>query len=184
MNEGLISRRYAKALLEYAAAQDAAGDTYRRMKILMESLRRVPKLHETLESPVVSPKRKIRLIVEAAGGGEAPVVERFARLVLKEERTRELFDIAYSYVTLYRRVHNISVVELTSAVEMPAEALDRIRRDVESRTHGTVEFRSRIDPAIEGGLILQIDDMRMDASVRGQVERVRRQFIQRNRTIV
>ncbi len=184
MNEGLIPKRYARALLEYAQERNCSDELYEQMKTLQESLAATPGLSGTLTSPMVSPDEKARLISEAAEAGGSEVFRSFVRIVLANRRERFLGDISRSYMALYRKINHVDVVSLISVVPLPDETLDRIRRDVEERTHGRVEFATHIDPSIEGGFIFQINDLRLDASVAGQLERIRRQFIQKNRVIV
>ena len=185
MNEGLISKRYAKALLEYATTLGEDHALYKRMKTLEHSLFTTPGLREVLRSPVVSTEDKAELISTASGGGKFEQSgQRFVRLVLRNGRGDLMQYMVLSYILLYREVNKISVVELVTAFPLSDKAIERIRLDVERRTHGTVEFEMRVDPSIEGGAIFRIDDLRLDASVAGQLEKVRRQFIQKNRIIV
>jgi len=184
MNEGLVSQRYAKALYEYAATMQQEEALYRRMQVLNHHLLVIPRLKEVLDNPVISLNEKMNLLNVATGEKPEQSYLDFIRLVLKNRREKYLQKIALGYQTLYRRKKNIRVVSLISAREIQPEILSRIREDVVERTHGTVQFSTHIDPAIEGGLIFQLDDYRIDASVKNQLERIRRQFIQRNKTIM
>ena len=185
MNEGLITRRYAKALLEYAAASGEDKDVYGRMKSLQNQLLVLPPLREALQSPVVSLEDKMQLMLTASGGGEFEnSIKRFIKLVLRNDRGRLMQNIALSYMQLYRLANNITVVQLITVFPLSVDTLERIRHEVGLRTRGEVELETFVDPSIEGGLIFQIDDLRLDASVAGQLEKIRRQFIQKNRIIV
>ena len=133
-----------------------------------------PKLRDTLSSPVVSVKYKKEILREAAGPEPEQSYLDFVRLILKNNREGMLYDIVLSYQTYYRRRKNISIVHLTSARPMSEEMLARIRRQVEKRTQGDVEFSAHTDPTVGGGFIFQLNDMRLDASVRGQLARLRR----------
>ena len=174
MNAGLISIRYAKALYEYALGRNEEQALYQRMQTLSSMLRGIPKLRDTLSSPVVPVKYKKEILREAAGPEPEQSYLDFVRLILKNNREGMLYDIVLSYQTYYRRRKNISIVHLTSARPMSEEMLTRIRRQVEKRTRGDVEFSTHTDPTVGGGFIFQLNDMRLDASVRGQLARLRR----------
>ena len=45
-------------------------------------------------------------------------------------------------------------------------------RLVESKTNGTVEFETEVNPDIIGGFILEYDTFRMDASVRSKLNNI------------
>ncbi len=177
MNAGLISRRYAKALYEYALGRNEEQALYQRMQTLSSMLRDIPKLRDTLSSPVVPVKYKQEILREAAGRAPEQSYLDFIGLILKNNRESMLYDITLSYQTYYRRRKNISIVHLTSAGPMSEEMLTRIRRQVEKRTRGEVEFSAYTDPAVGGGFIFQLNDMRLDASVRGQLARLKRQLL-------
>lgn len=184
MNDSLISTRYAKAMLEYASSRSEDKVLYERMKLLAKNLGSMPRLRETLLSAMVGYDDKMALIINAGGNSVEESYRNMARVVLSNQRERLLHNIALSYMTLYRRVHRISVVTLISVEPLSEAIIDRIRYDVSKRTSGEVEFETHIDPKIEGGFIFQVDDLRLDASIRGQLEAIRREFIRKNRIIV
>ena len=47
-----------------------------------------------------------------------------------------------------------------------------MRKMVESRTNGTVEFATEVNPDIIGGFILEYDTYRMDASVKTKLNSI------------
>ncbi|MDR2917949.1 MAG: F0F1 ATP synthase subunit delta [Tannerella sp.] len=184
MNEGLISRRYAKALYEYAVTLKEEEALYKRLQVLSTQLQTIPQLKEVLYNPMISSNEKATLLNEATGKSPEQSYVSFVRLVLENRREKSILHIALSYQSLYRKKKNIRVVSLISTEELQPGVISRIRKDVTDETLGTVEFTNRIDPSLEGGFIFQLNDLRLDASVKNQLERVRRQFLQKNKTIV
>jgi F-type H+-transporting ATPase subunit delta len=71
-------------------------------------------------------------------------------------------------------------VELTTAYELPAEEAAAIVQRIERGSGRTVEATRKVDPALIGGLILQAGSLRVDASVRGRLDRLRRELVTRN----
>jgi F-type H+-transporting ATPase subunit delta len=177
MNTGLISRRYAKALYEYASERKTEDVLYRRMQILVKEIRSIPKLKTIFRSPMIATSYKKDLLAVATGANPEPVYLDFVRLVTENHREEIVLDIALNFQTIYRQRKNISIVHLISAAPMNDNALERIKRQVQQKTNGQVEFNTRIDPALDGGFIFQLDDMRIDASVKGQLEKIRRKLI-------
>lgn len=184
MNEGLISQRYAKALYAYAMQLGEEDALYQRMQILGNQLQGMPALKDALNNPMVSPDEKAALLTSAAGDSPEQSYVSFIRLILDNHREKSLLPITLSYQSLYRKKKNIRIVKLVSAEELQPDFLSRVYKDVADQTHGTVEFSNHIDPSIGGGFIFQLDDLRLDASVKNQLERIRRQFLQKNKTIV
>ena len=77
--------------------------------------------------------------------------------------------MAASYITLYRQQKNIISGKLITAAAVDAKTEQKMKQMVESRTKGTVEFQTEVNPDIIGGFILEYDTYRMDASVQRQL---------------
>lgn len=184
MNEGLISQRYAKALYEYAVPLHEEKALYERLQTLSRELQTIPQLKEVLYNPMISSGEKTSLLNKATGPAPEQSYLSFVRLILANRREKSVLQIALSYQSVYRKKKNIRVVNLISAEGLEPVFLSRICKDVTDLTHGTVEFSNHADPSLGGGFIFQLDDLRLDASVKNQLERIRRQFLQKNKTIV
>lgn len=184
MNTGVISKRYAKALYEFAEETNAEKQVYQEMSTLATSFLQVPELRKALDNPLLPVDAKIDLLCNAAGGKVSQEVKRFISLVLREHRENFIQFMACSYIDLYRKNNNILIGRLITATPVGKRIEDRMRMIVAKGTHGTVEFETVVDPSIEGGFILDIDFNRLDASIATQLNRVRRQFMEKNRRIV
>ncbi len=184
MDIGIISKRYAKALYEYAYESRNEKVVYTEMQILVNCYKKVPKLRPALENPILSKEEKIKLLCEAAGENVSNEYERFVTLVLKERREKFMQFIAYSYIDLYRQMNHINIGKLITASPVKEEIIERMKNIVAKGTQGTVEFETYVEPLILGGFIFEINFNRLDASIATQINRVRQQFIDKNRRIV
>lgn len=87
MNTGVVSMRYAKALLAYAEGQKVEDRVYEEVKTLAANYVNVPDLRRAIENPVLDAKRKCELLREASGGKDvSEELMRFFALVLDERR--------------------------------------------------------------------------------------------------
>lgn len=138
----------------------------------MESYIHFPLLRQTLDNPLLDNKNKINLLETACGGAPSDLTRRFFQLVLKEGRIGALQFMAASYITLYRQEKNIIFGKITTAVAVSKDTEDKLRKLIEDKTHGTVEFNTEVDSEILGGFILEYDTFRMDTSVRTELKEV------------
>ena len=69
-------------------------------------------------------------------------------------------------------------VELTTAYELPDDEADELIGQIEAAAGRKVEATRKVDRQLIGGLVLQVGSMRVDASVRGRLERLRRELVQ------
>jgi F-type H+-transporting ATPase subunit delta len=172
MEIGVLSVRYARALLKSALEQHIEEKVYQEMLTLYQSYLKVPNLRFTIDNPMLEKSKKKSLLITASGGTVSSLTERFIALVLNEDRESTLQFMAASYVTLYRKHKNITRGRLITAVAVTPEIEKKMRQRVESRTQGTVEFQTEVDPEIIGGFILEYDTYRMDASIQNQLRQI------------
>lgn len=172
MDLGVISVRYARALLKSATELKLEDQVYKEMQTLSRSFLEVPELRFTIDNPMLFKDKKLKLIVTACGENVGELTKKFVALVLKEDREKTLQFMAASYITLYRQQKNIIRGSLTTAAPVSKDTEDRMRRMVESKTKGTVEFKTEVDPNIIGGFILEYDTYRMDASVKSKLNKI------------
>lgn len=172
MDLGVISVRYARALLKSAVGMKQEDKVYREMQVLSQSYLQVPALRFTIDNPMLSKDTKRQLLETACGNEVSELTKRFVGLVLKEGRESTLQMMAASYITLYRRQKNITRGRLITATPVSSDTESRMKRMVEAKTRGTVEFNTEVDPDIIGGFILEYDTYRMDASVKTKLNTV------------
>ena len=80
--------------------------------------------------------------------------------------------------------NGIVPVELVTATQVGDERRERLKQLVENVEHGKVEWKHTVDPSIEGGFVLMVDGYRMDASVAWQLQRIRKELIEKNNRII
>lgn len=172
MDLGVISVRYARALLKCATGLKLEDQVYKEMQTLSKSFLEVPELRFTIDNPMLSKDKKLKIVATACGDNICELTKKFVELVLNEDREKTLQFMAASYITFYRKQKNIIRGSLTTAAPVSQETEDKMRRMVESKTHGTVEFNTEVDPNIIGGFILEYDTYRMDASVKTKLSNI------------
>lgn len=166
MDIGVISVRYARALLKGATDAKLEDIVYRDMQTLAASYIKVPQLRFTIENPMLSKDSKEALLTTAVGEAPSDLTKAFIGMVLKQGRESVMQFIANSYITLYRKQKNVIRGKLTTATAVLPATEQKMREMVESNTNGTVEFETEVNPDIIGGFILEYDTYRMDASVK------------------
>ncbi len=172
MDIGVISVRYARALLKSATDTKQETKVYQDMMTLAQCFVEVPQLRHTIDNPMLSKDKKESLLLAACGNKATPLTKTFIALVLKEDRENMILFMANSYVTLYRKQKNVIRGKLTTAARVTADAEQKMRQMVESQTNGTVEFETEVNPDIIGGFILEYDTYRMDASVKSKLNNI------------
>ena len=147
-------------------------DVYKEMQTMAKTYTEVPQLRQTIDNPMLSKDTKQQLLLTAVGEKPCELTKAFISLVLKEDRENVMQFIANSYVTLYRQQKNVIRGRLITATAVSPAAEQKMRQMVESKTNGTVEFETEVNPDIIGGFILEYDTYRMDASVKSKLNSI------------
>lgn len=158
MNTGILSVRYANALLEFSKETGHVDRVFHQVNNL-------------LKHPEVTPDRL------------EPELERFTLLLMKNHRMDILRFILRTYVRMYYDFKGIRAVHLTTAVSSP-ELEKKLSSLLEKKFGCKVLLESVVDPSLVGGFVVRVDDYMLDASIRSQIESIRRQFIIQNNRIV
>jgi F-type H+-transporting ATPase subunit delta len=91
-------------------------------------------------------------------------------------RAGQLEEIAREFERLAARHEGIVHAELTTAVELSDDEAKKLLKQIEQASGKKVEVTRSVDPDLIGGIVLQVGSHRLDASVRGRLERLRREL--------
>ncbi|MDE5869666.1 MAG: F0F1 ATP synthase subunit delta [Muribaculaceae bacterium] len=181
MISGLIPHRYAKALYKFALETKSADRVYSEMKNVISSFQKNPGLAKVLSNPFVEAADKERLLIAAAGNDPGDDYKRFVRLILDHKREEFAYLMAYAYRDIYRKQNKISQVKITTAVELAPDDMKKLHDVVEKAfSDTTFEYTEEVDPEIIGGFIIDVDSVRMDASLSNELEQLRQNLIRSN----
>jgi F-type H+-transporting ATPase subunit delta len=136
----------------------------------------VPELRSVLRNPQVDLRTKARVLEDLLGEADE-LVRNFLRLTTEKGRVAEIEEIAREFDRLVAREERRLDVELTTAFELSEEQAERIVRQIEEASGRKVDATRDVDPALIGGIVLQAGSLRVDASVRGRLERLRRELV-------
>jgi F-type H+-transporting ATPase subunit delta len=174
----VAQRMYARALLEAAEEQDRVQPVREQLADFVEAIREVPELRELLRNPQVDPRAKVS-ILEGLLEDADELVRNFILLVTRRGRAAEIEEMDREFERLVARHEGRIEVELTTAVELPDDEAQEITEQIEQAAGRRVEATRKVDPNLIGGIVLQIGSMRVDASVRGRLNRLRRELVTR-----
>src|SRR5690554_5246975 len=173
MNTGLISTRYASALLDFAIESGQEKEVYGRMKTLSEVYLQVPQLRIALANSAITRKDKKQILFTSIGGNVPSSLDKMVDLILKNEREEVILFIALRYIELYRYKFNIQYGKLITAVPVNKENKDRFISRISDLVGEKLEIEPVVDPDIIGGFVLHLNDLRWDASVSGELTRIK-----------
>lgn len=132
----------------------------------------VPQLRSVLRNPQLDSRDKASLLEELVADADE-LVRNFLQLAAEKGRIGEIEEISRELDRLVAAEERRLNVALTTAYELSDEDAQDIVRKIEEATGRTVEATRKVDPGLIGGFVLQAGSMRVDASVRGRLSRLR-----------
>jgi F-type H+-transporting ATPase subunit delta len=132
----------------------------------------VPELRELLRNPQVDPRARTAALDDLLGDADE-LVRNFLRLLAEKGRTGQIEEIHRELEALAAAEERRLEVELTTAVDLSPAEEKRILEQIERASGRKVEATRKVDPSLIGGVVLQAGSLRVDASVRGRLERLR-----------
>ncbi len=170
MNESKISVRYAKALFQTAVEQHCEDSVRSDMQDLLNCINNLPEFRVLLESPVINDEKKIEAFDKMFGDKFSPLTLSFYKMLVKNKRENYLKVICLNYEGYYARTKNIKQVQITAATDIPDSIKSTIKTFVEKKSDGaTVEIESVVNLELIGGIVVKVDDIMYDASVKTQL---------------
>jgi F-type H+-transporting ATPase subunit delta len=169
-------RTYADALFEAAKEGDRLRQVHEALSDFAAAVEETPELRSVLRNPQLESTAKARILADLAGDDE-PLFKNFLMLVAEKGRAGEIEEIAREFERLMAREERRLTVELTTARELSDDEADAIVSQIEEAAGRKVEATRSVDPAIVGGIVLQAGSYRVDASVRGRLERLRQELV-------
>jgi ATP synthase F1 delta subunit len=162
---------YARSLFQ--AARDGG-----KLDVVHEQLGdfAVPELRRVLENPELDPQQKAGILGEIMGDADE-LVRNFVLLVSEKGRAGEIEEIYRELDALVAAEQKRLIVELTTAYELSDEEAASILTKIEKASGRTVEATRKVDSSLIGGIVLQAGSLRVDASVKGRLERLRHELV-------
>lgn len=115
-------------------------------------------------------------VVERVLADSDELVRNFVHLLIEKGRATEVREIAHELDSLVHAEEKVLDVDLTTAHELSTDEFERILGLIEKASGRKVQATRSVDEDLIGGIVLQAGSMRLDASVRGRLERLRQQL--------
>lgn len=176
MNTGLISIRYAKALLQTGIEKELLGVLYENGTNIFALLKEVPELDDFLKNPVIKSAQKKQFIRKTFDKFNILMLN-FIDVIIDNKREKLINDIIRNFLDLYRKECGIKNVTVITAINIEdsyrQEILDVLGQQLKTR----VELECKVDDEIIGGLVIIVDDKQADGSIAGELRALKKKMM-------
>lgn len=172
-----VSLRYANSFLRSSLDKKNLSETIEDINFIINILNTNTQLRRVLESPVVKANIKITIISEIFKNKISKDSFEFIEFVINKNRVNLLFSILTKFIELCNEYNGIVSVNIKSATELSSEQKMQIEKKVHLLTNQTVRANYSTDASIIGGFIARIKDTVYDASLKHQLDLMRKEFL-------
>ena len=173
-----VSNRYALSLLSIALEKDKLDTVYNDAKLLIKAFDESDELQRVVESPVVRPEVKISILDEIFSGKIDKETINFIHFIIQKRREEILYSVAKRFVEL--RNEHLGIVELLvrTAFELNDDQKEILKERFEKILNKKTIMIFKVDNNLVGGFIAQVGDTVYDASMKHQLELLKKEFVQ------
>ncbi|HYZ77311.1 MAG TPA: ATP synthase F1 subunit delta [Gaiellaceae bacterium] len=172
-------RIYARALFDAAKEEGRLERVREEFGDFVTAIAEVPELRELLRNPQVDPRARAAALDDVLGDADE-LVRNFLRLLSEKGRIGQIEEIHREFERLVAADERRLEVELTTARELSDDEERQILEQIEQASGRKVEATRSVDPNLIGGVVLQAGSLRVDASIRGRLERLRHELVTRS----
>ena len=169
-----IARVYARSLFEVTQAHGNLDEVREQVGQFAEALDGDRELQVFFFSPYFSTQEKKDGLGKALEGAD-PTVENFLELLIEKHRMPAIFRVRRELDRLWQEENKLLAVQITSAVALEPETVERIGREIGEQTGRKIDVVSSVDPEVLGGIVLRVGNSILDASIRTRLEHLRKQ---------
>jgi F-type H+-transporting ATPase subunit delta len=169
-----IARVYAEALFDVAKDKGKLSEIHEQLGQITDAIAKTRELQVFLFSPYFSSAEKRQGIGRVVSGAD-PELVNFLELLAEKHRMPAIFRIRRRFDAMWAKEERRLEVKLTSAVDLPPDLVEQVGKQIEKQTGQTIELETDVDENVLGGIVLQVGNMVLDASVRSKLERLRRE---------
>jgi F-type H+-transporting ATPase subunit delta len=166
-----IARPYAKALFELAL-EDKKLDAWSQALAIGAAVVSDVRVKKLLASPLVTTEQLADLLIDIGGKAFDAEGQNFVRVLASNRRLGLLPEIAAIFEKLKAEAERVTDVTVTSAAPLSAEQQREYVAAMRKRLKTEVRLQCEVDPALVGGAILRADDLVIDGSLRGRLDRL------------
>jgi ATP synthase F1 delta subunit len=168
-----IADVYSRSLFEVAKENDSLDEIHDQLGEFADALDDNHDLQVFFFSPYFSSTEKAEGVKKVVTGGNEHFT-RFLELLAERHRLPVIFRIRRAFDALWAKENKLLPVEIKSAVELADDTVKKIAKRIEEETGQKIELTKVVDPDVVAGLVIQVGNRVLDASVRARLEQLRK----------
>ena len=170
-----VAKRYAQGLLDFTQESGNTESVFNEMKDIVKIMSLSKDLNQFFSTPIIDARKKEAIALEIFKDF-SPVAKNIIRLIIKQGREAQLKNIAQEFINKVEDIKGTQRISLTSASKLSEQNIQKIIADSKMVNVSNYDLETIIKPYILGGYILRVGDQQIDASVKTQLNNIKKEF--------
>ncbi len=164
---------YGESLYELAREESLCQLIVQQLQVLQHSFQQEPDFIRLLSSHSLPKAQRCQILDDSFRGKVHPYVLNFLKILTEKGYIRYFSDCCDAFTEQYNADNGILSVTAVTAVALSSSQTEKLKAKLSQITGKEIHLRSRIDPAILGGVRLDYDGRRLDDTLAHRLGRVR-----------
>jgi len=178
MAETKVSTRYANSLLDMSSGKNNLDEISKDMELVYTVINSTKELKNLLKSPVIKTEMKQSILSEIFKNKITDDSLNFIKFVVEKNREDILVSIIEKFLELRDEKIGLVRVEVKTSFDFTDEQKDKLKKRLEYILNKEAHLNFILDKTIVGGFIARVGDTVYDASIKHQLELLRKEFLQ------
>jgi F-type H+-transporting ATPase subunit delta len=172
MDVGLIARRYATVLYDFATQRNELAQVNTDAQNIRGAFAENRVVYEFLSSPIKKMSEKREFLHSVFNSNVTATMMEFMMFVADKERVSALDDILRVFQTLYKKSLGIKQVDIITACKLSPEKELSFVELIEKKLGTKIDASFSVDEQLLGGMIITIDGKQLDCSIQRQLREI------------
>ena len=173
-----LAREYGEALYELATEEDLRQLIHEQLNDISALLRQQPDFIKLLCSRAVERRTRLQIIDDTFAESVHPYVTNFMKILVRKEHFDSFLLCCEWFHQRYNEDYRIVEACVTSAVPLSEEQQAALRVKLSKISGRQVALIITVDPALIGGVRVEMDGRRYDNTIQDRLGRLRRSLTQ------
>jgi F-type H+-transporting ATPase subunit delta len=165
-----VGRLYAEAMLVLAEERGQSEALLDELRELVEFLDQNPKVEHFLSSLMVDEEGRARVLDDLFKSQASELLLDSLQVINRKGRLGQLRAIVESYRAALRDLRGWVDVKVRTAVPLDDAQRSRLQEALAASTGRKPALIERVDPALIGGLVVEVEGKKFDASVASRLQ--------------
>lgn len=168
------SREYGEGLYALCAEEALSGDVLEQLDVLNDSFKAQPDYLRLLSNMSLAREERLDILDRTLRGQVHPYVLNFCKILLEKGLLHEFSDCVKAYRARYLQDNGIVEASVTTAVPLDDGQWKKLMEKLSAMTGKQIVLKERLDPAVLGGVRLEMDGKRYDNTVQSRLTAIHR----------